>query len=196
MALDYFGQQTSNSDDNTGTQQQLSFFWGKSFACPGSGSRTVEELSALCWKMTGATIPKIRGGIWTTAGVLVGESDEVSVAGTASPGTWQGGMSAAAIRPKGGSLGDAVTITGGTSYLLGVAETNLGALGMRYQSGGSSGDVEYQVQVDYSAGLPDIQYSRWTDWSGWWNVRCGLTQQTTDLNIHASECVGSNSIFG
>jgi hypothetical protein len=170
MPLDYFGQQANDSNDNSGTNYELAWYNTKTFACPGSGSKTVEELSLNCWVISGT--PKIRVGIWTTGGTLIAESNEITVTG-GSP-AWQGGLSAAQIRPAGGSLGDPVTLTGGNSYLLGFAETNAGDLGIRDQSGGSSGDVRYTWAIDYTTGLPAV--STGTDWSGWWNVRCGVTQ--------------------
>lgn len=163
----YFGSQTYDADDTTGSGQQLSQYAGKLWVAPVSG--TLRELSAYVKPLSGTVT--IRVGLYTSTGNLVAESDEVVVVG---PGyAWQGAMTAAQLRPVGGNLGNPVGVTAGTAYRLAFAETSGGDCGVGYELGGGNGDVMYSFNTDYSAGLP-LTLGSGSSWSGWWNIRAGV----------------------
>ena len=159
MAVEYFGQQTDDTDDTFNVQ--FAWYWGKSFVCPGSGSVLINELSAYVKLISGS--PHIRLGIYDTSGNRLAQGTaEVSVVGASY--SWQGHMTAA-------DCGN-VYLTGGQSYKLALACDAIQA-GIRYQSGGSSGDVRYNG-VDYTGGLPATIGATDSPWTGWWLMRCGV----------------------
>jgi hypothetical protein len=164
--LQYFGQQTGASDDDNGGADQISWYWNETFQCPGSGDMVVKEISAYL-KVNSGT-PVVRLGVYDNAGNLVCEgTGTVTVTGAGY--SWQGHMVATAITPN------PAVLTGGQYYRIAIfLDGGLGTTGIRYQSGGASGDVRYSTGVDYGSGMPATIGATGTAWTGLWNLRVGV----------------------
>lgn len=182
-STEFFGQLTGTSDDNSGGQDQFSWYSGKSFQCPGSPGDTVtiKELSA--YVQNGGSAGKIRIGIYDSDGNLVCQGTaQVSFSGTFS---WQGHLAQADMTPN------PCTLVGGDYYRLAMYTPNDDRVNFKYQAG-SSGDVKYTV-TNYDSGLPS-SFPAGTNWSGWWMIRCGVEVTAGALEISAQDsCSASES---
>lgn len=85
------------------------------YTCPGSGSRTLQSMELYC-KSNGGTPGTIRLALFDTSLNLVAEGSATVTVSSTTVG-WVGHLTAADLRPVGGSSGDPITLTGGTNYL-------------------------------------------------------------------------------
>ena len=122
-----YGGQTAAFFGNTSTSAPAAnaidnaYWLTAGYACPGTGSRTLNELSVYAIAKNGSANAAIRLGLFTTAGALVAQGS-ASVQVTNTSDGWVGHIGTSNLKPAGGNAGDPVTLTGGTSYLIVISE--------------------------------------------------------------------------
>lgn len=164
---DYFGATTlfgsTGNLGNDSCRRNKNFVTG--YTCPGSGSRTVEELTAYIKQGLGAS--NFRLALYTTALARVCQG-AAELQPTGSYG-WQGHIGQANISPN------PVTITGGVQYFIAITYDGSGsAYQTIYLEIGASGDASY-INTDYTAGFPD-PLGAGTDTTPKYNLRCGVQE--------------------
>jgi len=170
---EYFGQLTATYSTNSPGGGAWDWNYNTTFTCPGSGSRQVEELTIYTRQTSGAC--NIRLAIFTTSGSLVAEgSAEVALSSTAG---WQGHIGTANLTPAGGSAGDPVYLTGGTSYKIVISRD--GAIWYYSDvSLGYSDAWHYSDTTEYTGGYPSNLSDPSNQDYGNWAVRIGLVESS------------------
>jgi hypothetical protein len=169
--ITYFGQcyengiVIGNADDITGGYTQFSYSGAKTYTCPGTGNQILRELGV--YIKNGEGNPLVRVGIYYENGTLLAQ-------GTQSNPVMHDQYSW--VTHDRYYLPENVILVGGQNYKFAMYNGyySAGTTIMRYQTGGSSGDVKYITSpTDYSGGLPTTLPSG-DDWSGWWCFRAGV----------------------
>lgn len=160
----YFGECNSSGDPTgSASNSDTSRTYGTAYTCPGTGSRTVLELSAYMSQL--AAGGNIRLGIYTANGATL-LAQGTSVANLDGTEAWRGHMTqdALSVNP--------LTLTGGTQYLLVV--TIDGSYGAATTKGRTAGaNVSYRDTTDRTGGLPASLSA--PDDSTWvYPIRCKL----------------------
>ena len=142
------------------------------YTCPLSGN--VQELSVY-GSSTGTV--KIRLGIYSSLGVLVGEgTSAVSLTAADSSDIWRGHMTQDSVKAAGG-VSPCVLVAGQQYYLVFCEDTD--QFNIWYKLYGSPADQYYQTGTDYTAGMPTNLPAYYT-WQGEEiTIRCNVTSAAT-----------------
>jgi len=112
-ACDSAGNPTGATTGNTGGAE-TDWNGTQTFTCPGSGSQTVQEISAFVKKNTAYNI---RLAIFDSAGTTLIAQGTAAVAVSGAADNWQGHLAQANITPN------PATLTGGTNYKIAITSS-------------------------------------------------------------------------
>lgn len=173
---DSAGNPTGSATDSSGGS--AASLWNNTavdvFTCPGSGSQTVNEITAdINIASSGANV---RCAIYDSTGATLIAQGSAAIAISGTVDSWQGHIGQANITPN------PATLTGGTSYILIVSNSAGGAVGTTH------GDVTTNsAKFDltdrtggYSGALPAGTIS-----NPLWPVRVGIISATDTLQAQA-----------
>jgi hypothetical protein len=158
MALTYFGNLTS--DDYWGITGGAAYYgiW----ACPGSGSQTVKELSALVYYSASTNI---RLAIYSSDGATLIAQGTAEVLCEQTTATWQGHMAQGDVTPN------PVNLTGGTNYILAFS---IDATHYARSLTNQGQTLSAPLLHDYTGGFPDALDLE--DFGDYYDlcIRCGV----------------------
>ncbi len=163
-SAEYFGYNTIGGTTwgENGNQWIRNKTYVTGFTCPGSGTKTVVELSAYVgWLQT---TPTIRLAIYDTSHNLVCQGTSAVSMVAAS---WQGHMTASTITPN------PCNLTGGTQYDLAYAVAGGSGDWMQYYLSAASGSDTYGT-TDYATGGFPASLADATDAAAVVSIRCGV----------------------
>lgn len=161
----YFGSTTIAGASTDATENQITFFnQTQTFTCPGSGTMTIQELSAYCDLGTGTGT--IRLAIYNAAGTTLIAQGTAAVTVVAGP-SWQGHLTQASMTPN------PATLTGGTNYTIAISIgggfSNKPTL---YVNGGAFNAGAFETNDYTTIGFPaTLSY---TNTTAVFLVRCGV----------------------
>jgi len=165
----YFGRTTQTGTDN----QNADMIWWTtvSFACPGSGSQNIQELSAYCYIFL--STPHVRLGVYNSGGTTLIAEGTGSVAITGAALAWQGHMTQASVKAAGGASPG--VLVGGTSYVLALTEDSSGGINF----GNSAGTTNLVNGTSYLAGMPASLPGSPINAGSIYCIRCGVDPAVT-----------------
>lgn len=160
---DSAGNPTGSATDSTGGG--AASLWNNTavdaFTCPGSGSQTVNEITADINISTGAV--NMRCAIYSSDGLTLIAQGAAAVAISGAADSWQGHIGQANITPN------PATLTGGTSYILVVT---VSAGGGTTHADATANSAKFDL-VDRTGGFP-ASLPAGTVGSPAWPVRVGV----------------------
>jgi hypothetical protein len=167
---DSAGNPTGSATDSTGGGTAT--LWNNTavdvFTCPGSGSQTVNEITADL-NITGAAANALCA-IYSSDGATVIAQGAAAVTIVGATDTWQGHVGQANITPN------PATLTGGTSYILAVT-CSAGSIGTTHGDA-TTNSAKFDT-VDRTAGFSGALPAGTTSQPAW-PVRAGVVAASSD----------------